>query len=247
MPRVTCCVGVPTSPGPCRPQKDPREGIATLPPPPREPRAPSPEKLCVPWKVPVVLEGTRDHTRNPSVEPHRNHTSSLVCFHLGALLGSPHVVYPGPEWSQARPGVGWGAEAWGEASSRCHPGDKLQAPGCAPAPGEAALGSLSHQLLPPTLGQNICVPLGNVAPSPGPPQRGFLWPPAFLLGAGPEEHLSSEFTSGSAISPGAPTSYPDTPRASPPPPRCPSQCSIQDGHPDRASCRPGLDLWAFWA
>lgn len=88
---------------PCHPQENPQEGIAT-PHTPRESRLPSLEKLCVPWKVPVVLEATPGHTGNLHREPDRNHTISLVCFHLGTLLEA-HMGSTQAE-SGARPGLG---------------------------------------------------------------------------------------------------------------------------------------------
>lgn len=207
-------------------------------PPPATPRAQSAlsrDAVC-------PLEGTRGPggDSGPHQEPlcgasQKSHQFPCL-FSPGCPPWGPTCGLPRPRVEPGPAGGGVGGRGQGCSLVPLSPGDKLQAPGCAPAPAEAgrpALGSFSRQLLPPTLGQNICVLLGNVAPSPGPPQRGFLprcsrlWPPAFLLGAGPEEHLSSEFTSGSAISPGAPTSYPDTRPASPLSPAVPPSAPFE--------------------
>ena len=91
---------------------------------PRESRVPSLEKLFVPWKVTVVLEAIPGHTGNLRGEPDRNHTISLVCFHLGTLLeahmGSTQAL------SGARPGLGG---AGGQGSGLVPPPPWRQAAG----------------------------------------------------------------------------------------------------------------------
>lgn len=115
----------------------------------------------------------------------------------------------GPPRPRVEPGLAWGEpEARGQASSRRYPGDKLQASGCAPAPGEAgqpALASLSRQLLLllPRPG-HLCAP-GECGSQPqSTPERispQMLVPSVPILSSGSRSSGTPEFTSGFGASP----------------------------------------------